>query len=100
MGFFIMSDISTTELLNSSNESLQKKMHVALPAKVVSFNASEQTVTIELMITQMAHDDSMLDLPPLVDCLVCKCCIIIFLHKLYHHHHVEFLEQVLQIVFQ
>lgn len=70
MGFFIMSDISTTELLNSSNESLQKKMHVALPAKVVSFNASEQTVTIELMITQMAHDDSMLDLPPLVDCPV------------------------------
>ena len=65
-----MSDISTTELLNSSNESLQKKMHVALPARVVSFNASEQTVTIELMITQMAHDDSMLDLPPLVDCPV------------------------------
>lgn len=65
-----MSDISQTELLESNNDSLQKKMHVALPAKVVSFNASEQTVTIELMITQMAYDGSMLDLPPLVDCPV------------------------------
>lgn len=65
-----MSDISATELLESNNDSLQKKMHVALPAKVVSFNTSEQTVTIELMITQMAYDGSMLDLPPLVDCPV------------------------------
>lgn len=65
-----MSDISQTELLESNNDSLQKKMHVALPAKVVSFNTSEQTVTIELMITQMAYDGSMLDLPPLVDCPV------------------------------
>lgn len=65
-----MSDISTTELLESNNDSLQKKMHVALPAKVVSFNTSEQTVTIEIMITQMAYDGSMLDLPPLVDCPV------------------------------
>lgn len=65
-----MSDISQTELLESNNDSLQKKMHVALPARVVSFNPLEQTVTIELMITQMSHDGSMLDLPPLVDCPV------------------------------
>lgn len=38
-----------------------------MPAKVVSFNPDEQTVTIELMIQQMAHDGSMLELPPLVD---------------------------------
>ena len=45
-----MSDISTTELLDANNDSLQKKLHTALPAKVVSFNPDEQTVTIELMI--------------------------------------------------
>lgn len=62
-----MSDISATELLDANNDSLQKKLHTALPAKVVSFNPDEQTVTIELMIQQMAHDGSMLELPPLVD---------------------------------
>lgn len=62
-----MSDVSATELFESNNDSLQLKIHTSLPAKVVSFNPSEQTVTIELMITQMAHDDSMLELPPLVD---------------------------------
>lgn len=62
-----MSDISTTEVLESNNDSLQLKLHTALPAKVVSFNPDEQTVTIELMIQQMAHDGSMLELPPLVD---------------------------------
>lgn len=62
-----MSDTSQTELLEANNDSLQKKLHTALPAKVVSFNPDEQTVTIELMIQQMAHDGSMLELPPLVD---------------------------------
>lgn len=62
-----MSDISQTELLEANNDGLQKKLHTALPAKVVSFNPDEQTVTIELMIQQMAHDGSMLELPPLVD---------------------------------
>ena len=65
-----MSDISTTEVLESNNDSLQLKLHTSLPARVVSFSPSEQTVQIELMITQMAHDGAMLDLPPLVDCPV------------------------------
>lgn len=66
MGFF-MSDISTTELLETQATSTQMQIHTALPARVVSFNASEQTVSIELMIEQINHNGEQLALPPLVD---------------------------------
>ena len=66
MGLFFMSDISTTELLESNNDSLQKKLHTSLPARVVSYSGN-QTVTIELMIQQMDYEGKALDLPPLVD---------------------------------
>ena len=56
-----MADISETELLESNNDSLQLKLHTALPARVVSFNSAEQTVTIELLITQMDYDGNALD---------------------------------------
>lgn len=61
-----MSDISQTELLSENNASLQKKLHTCLPAKIVAFDNSTQTATIELMIQQMAYDGSMLELPPLI----------------------------------
>ena len=66
IGLFYMSDISTTELLESNNDSLQKKLHTSLPARVVSYSGN-QTVTIELMIQQMDYEGKALDLPPLVD---------------------------------
>lgn len=62
-----MSDISQTELLESNNDSVQMKLHTQLPARVVSFNAADQTVSIELLITQMDYDGNSLSLPPLVD---------------------------------
>ena len=62
-----MSDISQTELLESNNDSVQMKLHTQLPARVVSFNATEQTVSIELLITQMDYEGDALSLPPLVD---------------------------------
>lgn len=62
-----MSDISQTELLESNNDSVQMKLHTQLPARVVSFNATDQTVSIELLITQMDYDGNALSLPPLVD---------------------------------
>lgn len=62
-----MSDISQTELLESNNDSLQMKIHTALPARVVSFNADEQTVIIEVMIQQMDYNGNSFNLPPLVD---------------------------------
>lgn len=66
MGFF-MSDISTTELLETQATSTQMQIHTALPARVVSFDPSEQTVSIELMIEQINHNGEQLALPPLVD---------------------------------
>lgn len=62
-----MSDISQTELLESNNDSVQMKLHTQLPARVVSFNAADQTVSIELLITQMDYEGNALSLPPLVD---------------------------------
>lgn len=62
-----MSDISQTELLESNNDSVQMKLHTQLPARVVSFNATDQTVSIELLITQMDYEGNALSLPPLVD---------------------------------
>ena len=62
-----MSDISTTELLETQATSTQMQIHTALPARVVSFDPSEQTVSIELMIEQINHNGEQLALPPLVD---------------------------------
>lgn len=67
MGFLLMSDISTTELLETQATSTQMQIHTALPARVVSFDPSEQTVSIELMIEQINHNGEQLALPPLVD---------------------------------
>lgn len=67
MGFLFMSDISTTELLETQATSTQMQIHTALPARVVSFDPSEQTVSIELMIEQINHNGEQLSLPPLVD---------------------------------
>lgn len=62
-----MSDISTTELLESQAAAVQMQIHTALPARVVSFNAADQTVSIELMIEQIDYKGNQLALPPLVD---------------------------------
>lgn len=62
-----MSEISQTELLGTQGEELQKKLHTHLPAKVISFDAATQTVSIQIMIDQIDYDDNPLPLPPLVD---------------------------------
>lgn len=60
-------EISQTELLETQGNELQKKMHTHLPAKVVSFDAATQTVSIQIMIDQVDYNDEPLPLPPLVD---------------------------------
>lgn len=62
-----MSDISQTELLEAQATSTKLQIHTALPARVVSFDAATQTVSIELMIEQMDYQGNQLSLPPLVD---------------------------------
>lgn len=61
-----MSDISTTELLDSHGDSVQMKIHTNLPARIISFN-DDQTATVELMIQQIDYNGQPLDIPPLVD---------------------------------
>lgn len=45
----------------------QKKLHTALPAQVVSFNAENQTVTLACLVKQVLVGEKTVDIPPLVD---------------------------------
>lgn len=62
-----MNEISQTELLSAHSDSIQKQIHTALPARVVSFDSSTQTVQIELLIEQLSVNNEVLSMPPLVD---------------------------------
>lgn len=62
-----MSEISQTELLSNQGDEVSKEINTHLPAKVVSFDAETQTVSIQIMIDKMDYDDEALPLPPLVD---------------------------------
>lgn len=62
-----MPDINTTELLDAQADATRLQIHTSLPARVVSFNAATQTVSIELLIEQIGHNGEQLSLPPLVD---------------------------------
>lgn len=66
MGFFNV-DTNTTDLLESQSNATILQLHTALPARVVSFNQPEQTVSVELMIEQIGYNGEQLSLPPLVD---------------------------------
>lgn len=46
---------------------LQKNIHTALPAKVVSFNSQNQTVVLALQVKQILSEGKNLQIPPLVD---------------------------------
>lgn len=46
---------------------LQKNIHTALPAKVVSFNSQNQTVVLALQVKQILSEGKTLQIPPLVD---------------------------------
>lgn len=45
----------------------QINLHTALPAKVISFNANNQTVTLAVQISQVLTDGTTDQLPPLLD---------------------------------
>lgn len=62
-----MSEISQTELLENQGDEVSKEINTHLPAKVVSFDAATQTVSIQIMIDKMDYNDEALPLPPLVD---------------------------------
>lgn len=44
-----------------------KNIHTSIPAKVVSFNSANQTVTLQAQIKQLMKDGKTVDIPPLLD---------------------------------
>jgi len=55
------------DVVNKAAEKERLDIHTALPGRVVKFNANQNTVTVESMITQILTDGNNLALPPLVD---------------------------------
>lgn len=62
-----MNEPNLTQVLNSGLLSFEAQIHTALPAKVLKFNAGDNTVQVELMINELKRDGASVVLPPLDD---------------------------------
>ena len=62
-----MNEPNLTQVFNSGLLSFEAQIHTALPAKVLKFNAGDNTVQIELMINELKRDGASVVLPPLDD---------------------------------
>lgn len=62
-----MNEPNLTQILNSGLLSFEAQIHTALPAKVLKFNAGDNTVQVELMINELKRDGASVVLPPLDD---------------------------------
>lgn len=62
-----MNDPNLTQIFGSGLLSFEAGVHTALPAKVLKFNAGDNTVQIELMINELKRDGVSVPLPPLDD---------------------------------
>lgn len=62
-----MNEPNLTQVLNSGLLGFEAQMHTALPAKVLKFNAGDNTVQVELMINELKRDGASVVLPPLDD---------------------------------
>lgn len=60
-------DPTLFDVVSKSAEKERLDIHTALPGRVVSFNAAQNTVTVEPMITQVLSDGGVSELPPLAD---------------------------------
>lgn len=56
-----------TQVLKAGFDMLQNEIHTALPARVLKFNAQDNTVQVELMINQLSKNGKTLIIPPLDD---------------------------------
>lgn len=61
-------DATQTELLESARKNAVMDVRVSMPARVVSFDASAKTVSVEIGLTMVGQDDEDISYPPLVDC--------------------------------
>ena len=62
-----MNDPNLTQIFDSGLLSFEAEVHTALPAKVLKFNAGDNTVQIELMINELKRDGVSVPLPPIDD---------------------------------
>lgn len=59
--------LTIDDLINAHWERKRIEIHTTLPARVVSFNAADNTVQVEVMINQVLKDGEPSELPLLVD---------------------------------
>lgn len=62
-----MNKPNLTQVFNDSFLNFQAQIHTALPARVLKFNANDNTVQIELMINELKRDGISVVIPPLDD---------------------------------
>ena len=62
-----MNDPNLTQIFDSGLLSFEAGVHTALPAKVLKFNAGDNTVQVELMINELKRDGASVPLPPIDD---------------------------------
>ena len=62
-----MNDPNLTQVFDSGLLSFEAGVHTALPAKVIKFNAGDNTVQVELMINELKRDGVSVPLPPVDD---------------------------------
>lgn len=60
-----VADVGTA--VNAQIDTALLKLHTAIPAKVVSFNSVNQTVTLQVLIKQVMSNGELIDIPPLMD---------------------------------
>lgn len=57
-----------TELLEQAKNNAMMDVRVSMPARIVSFDPSTKTASVEIGLKMVNGDDSYADYPPLVDC--------------------------------
>lgn len=67
MGNYDIQNANADTASQAMIEQNQKQIHTALPAKVVSFNAANQTVVLAAQVKQVLVDGKAVDIPPLLD---------------------------------
>lgn len=61
-------EATTTQLLEKAKDNSQLDIRVSMPAKVIAYDISTNTVEVEIMATMTTKDDDSVEYPPLVDC--------------------------------
>ena len=61
-------DATQTELLEQAKNNAMMDVRVSMPARIVSFDPSTKTASVEIGLKMVNADDTQSEYPPLVDC--------------------------------